>query len=84
MQFFVCGARPKLEKFDQSKSFIDKHIKLSNFANFGLVPQAQFLIYIFFIVALCDCNQKRKTLYGQFSKWRALLWLKDILYLNSR
>ena len=35
----------------------------SNFANFGFAPQCQFWIYIFIIVALCDCNQKPKSIY---------------------
>ena len=35
----------------------------SNIAYFGFTPQNQFLIYIFFIVALCDCNQKSKPIF---------------------
>ena len=33
----------------------------SNFANFGFAPKTQFLIYIFFRVALCNCSQKPKS-----------------------
>ena len=35
----------------------------SNFADFDFAPQTQFLIYILFKEALCDCNQKPKFLY---------------------
>ena len=29
---------------------------------FGIAPQTQILIYIFFNVALCNCNQKPMSL----------------------
>ena len=39
----------------------------SNFGNFGFAPQTQFLIYIFFIVEKCDCNQKLKFIHMNLS-----------------
>ena len=33
----------------------------SNFPNFGFAPQTQILIYIFFNIAQCICNQKPKS-----------------------
>ena len=40
-----------------------KGLPRSNFADLGIAPQAQFLIYIFFSETLCDRNQKSKFLY---------------------
>ena len=35
----------------------------SNFADYGFAMHTQFLIYVFFNLALCDCNQEPKFLY---------------------
>ena len=45
------------------KSLSLNDFPVSKLANFGFAPQTQILIYIFFIVAQCDCNQKPKSLY---------------------
>ena len=36
---------------------------LGQTANFGFAPHTRFLSYIFSIIALCDCNQKPKSIY---------------------
>ena len=55
--------------FDQKKPFMDELIELSLKLKkrhvYGL--QTQFLIYTFFIVALCDYNQNPKSTYMSIS-----------------
>ena len=48
---------------DNWTSLLTNGFPVLNFANFRFTTQSQILIYIFFKVVQCDCNQIQKSLF---------------------
>ena len=57
---FLCHV---LSFRDNLTSLSTKGFPGSNFRNFGFAPPLQILIYIFFNIAQCICNQKPKSFF---------------------